>query len=1134
MNHSEKAYLEKLVQRLNATAGMRMVRKATYTPLSLLTAYTQLTLRSAPPESSPVPSAQTERDDERAEFAPPPSNRISRTLAGRSASSLGASPFRPRRKRGRLRQIVDGATWVVVQVALLVPFVLVVQFYLPAGSFALAWANGGMALLALLLWFGLALVAHGTLARLRDYLDSRTVCTAPPDSPGAAIWNHPQLLIQGHPGSGKTSLLRHIAVVCAQAQRPFAKRGRVRMLYGWPTHPFPIYLPLNALTSDLFSLNCPLLVSCVHALKAFYGLELSDDFFQKRAERGGCIILIDSFDELADPETRIEVGRLVVALAAINTRNRIVVTSRIEGYEGQLDGVFTRRYLADLTAEQTATFVQARYYALLETTMEGSKDALANEARQQATHVLAHLADHPGLTLMGRNPFLLSLIVAVHNDNLSDLPRQRNELYACAVELLVDEWAARKRGEVGQRQPPRVSRTAPEHDLAYEPTISLNKEQKLSLLSEIAWRMYDQSSTSDREQSHTTILRSNVYAIIATTLRTFSAITADRAPDAITELCAAEARRWLTYFVQRSGILYELGNVPRTREGIITFAHLTFQEYLAAGALQTGSRTLSEKWNAGEQTPDERVDAAVLRDLLTTAFNMSELQTLCFDLGIDYECLPGRGKADMPRELVAYVKRTGQTTELLTRCRSLRPHIDWPATRAPLERERVPKTPAARRAHLLTYWADPRLREVLLLYSAACPDASPVVRHLLDQQQMNADLLAGAVLVEQPVALEPALHSETVARLRRLILDTPTAALESILKALKLAADGADEVRGTLVAAAVEGAPLVPVRVRAIELLAGTEPNRPAPNAQPTPVQAQLLRVLADTQVPPIRIAAGYALARHDPRYQAGTLPTMIKISAGPFLLGSSAEELATVFGKEANPRGRQETPNQHQLTLPDYWIGETPITNAQFRPFVEGDGYRNNAYWTKAGLKWRNERKRRQPAYWDDPQWNGDNQPVVGVTWYEAVAYCRWLSAQSGDAYRLPTEAEWEKAARGPAGLIWPWGDTWQEGCCNCEEAKIQCTTPVGSYPNGASHYGVLDMAGNVWEWCSSSFKHYPAGSAVAQKDFTVDEWDAPIRGGSWRHNRTYVRCGARGRDNPIDRFNVWGFRVVWSPRSH
>jgi len=250
-------------------------------------------------------------------------------------------------------------------------------------------------------------------------------------------------------------------------------------------------------------------------------------------------------------------------------------------------------------------------------------------------------------------------------------------------------------------------------------------------------------------------------------------------------------------------------------------------------------------------------------------------------------------------------------------------------------------------------------------------------------------------------------------------------------------------------------------------------------------------------------------------------VPELVKVPAGPFLMGSS----------DADRQAQGNEKPQHSLNLPDYWIGKTPITNAQFRPFVDSDGYKNQAYWTAAGWAWRQAEKITEPVYWNDAKWNDPDYPVVGVSWFEAVAYCRWLSKQTGIAFRLPSEAEWEKAARGSNGLIYPWGNTWDASLVNSRESGVQKTMLVGRYPKGASPYGAMDMAGNVLEWCATLWgKTYPYQ--------LEDEWqtayleataDARVfRGGSSRYMSTFVRGAYRYDYFPRARFNYLGLRVA------
>ena len=270
----------------------------------------------------------------------------------------------------------------------------------------------------------------------------------------------------------------------------------------------------------------------------------------------------------------------------------------------------------------------------------------------------------------------------------------------------------------------------------------------------------------------------------------------------------------------------------------------------------------------------------------------------------------------------------------------------------------------------------------------------------------------------------------------------------------------------------------------------------------------------------PVAVAVTPTLA---PTALPAWIPAMVKVPVGSFLMGSSSTD--TQASSDERP--------QHTLTLPDYWIGKTEVTNTQFRQFVDGDGYKNQAYWTAAGWAWRQEQNITHPDCWNDAAFNGDTQPVVCVSWFEAVAYCRWLSKQTGIEFRLPTEAEWEKASRGPDRLLWPWGNTWDEKRANSSESGLNKTTPVGSYPTGASPYGALDMAGNVYEWCATQWqKLYPYQ--------LEDEWQATyleanadyrvLRGGSWYNNNTYVRGAYRSSDIPRVRLYYVGLRVARS----
>jgi formylglycine-generating enzyme required for sulfatase activity len=255
----------------------------------------------------------------------------------------------------------------------------------------------------------------------------------------------------------------------------------------------------------------------------------------------------------------------------------------------------------------------------------------------------------------------------------------------------------------------------------------------------------------------------------------------------------------------------------------------------------------------------------------------------------------------------------------------------------------------------------------------------------------------------------------------------------------------------------------------------------------------------------------------------------MVQVPAGEFLMGSTDQQIADAISAGASADWvKGETP-QHTLTLPAYEIGKTEVTNAQFRPFVTGDGYTNQRYWDDAGWQWRIENKRVQPACWDNADFNGDQQPVVCVTLYEAAAYARWLSAQTGQNFTLPTEAQWEKAARGSDGRIYPWGDTWDANRANIDETGLGKTTPVGQYPNGASPYGALDMVGNVWEWTQSELQAYPLVQPTEETLYTIKaDRTYVLRGGAWNDTRVNARCAYRGGTTPHRVRDIRGFRLA------
>jgi formylglycine-generating enzyme required for sulfatase activity len=239
----------------------------------------------------------------------------------------------------------------------------------------------------------------------------------------------------------------------------------------------------------------------------------------------------------------------------------------------------------------------------------------------------------------------------------------------------------------------------------------------------------------------------------------------------------------------------------------------------------------------------------------------------------------------------------------------------------------------------------------------------------------------------------------------------------------------------------------------------------------------------------------------------------MVHIPAGKFILGSSEEEIERAFhdcqeriGDACQRRWFEAESPRRTVDLEAFWIDRTEVTNAQYQRFLEANP-EHPAPYLDAGWA--------TPYNWDQvkrtyPEGRA-NHPVVMVTWYDANAYCRGRQA------RLPTEAEWEKAARGTDGLTYPWGDEFDKDRCNIADSGIKDTTPVGKYsPQGDSPYGLADMAGNVWECVADNYQGMTTRKV--------------LRGGSWTSSPVSARAARRFYFEPVNRNDNIGFRCARS----
>jgi formylglycine-generating enzyme required for sulfatase activity len=220
------------------------------------------------------------------------------------------------------------------------------------------------------------------------------------------------------------------------------------------------------------------------------------------------------------------------------------------------------------------------------------------------------------------------------------------------------------------------------------------------------------------------------------------------------------------------------------------------------------------------------------------------------------------------------------------------------------------------------------------------------------------------------------------------------------------------------------------------------------------------------------------------------------------------------------------------KMKIAAFEMGRFPVTNQWFEEFVMGGGYENESYWSPEGSKWLRHTGTKNSRHWHDRQWRCPNAPVVGICWYEAYAFTRWLTEKRKDGYEymLPDENEWEAAASGLEGREFPWGGNLGNNRCNTSESSIGKTSSVGIFKEGATpDGGILDLAGNVWEWtCSDHESRCRCEDFTFYEDYKKYKQFPVLRGGSWNYFLTGALCDTRSWYFPFDRDYFVGFRCA------
>jgi formylglycine-generating enzyme required for sulfatase activity len=246
----------------------------------------------------------------------------------------------------------------------------------------------------------------------------------------------------------------------------------------------------------------------------------------------------------------------------------------------------------------------------------------------------------------------------------------------------------------------------------------------------------------------------------------------------------------------------------------------------------------------------------------------------------------------------------------------------------------------------------------------------------------------------------------------------------------------------------------------------------------------------------------GYAETSPEPLREHADPRAWVQVPAGQY----------TVGGGQAWSGIEPLKKQKFKVTGP-FLVSRFPVTNSQFRRFLDDGGYQQRDWWSDEGWQWREQNNVSEPLWWRDGKFNGANQPMVGVSFWEAEAFARWAGC------RLPGELEWEGAARGPQAFVYPWGNEWQDGICNTIELNLEKTTPVGLFPRSRSDpLGLEDLAGNVSEWCAD---------AVDTKLGSDSHVGRVVRGGNWEFPRDRARSGHRNWSPPELRELNLGFRL-------
>ncbi|WP_428267881.1 SUMF1/EgtB/PvdO family nonheme iron enzyme [Haliangium sp.] len=896
------------------------------------------------------------------------------------------------------------------------------------------------------------------------------------------------LFVYGEPGMGKTMALKKMLWSLLSEHGTSGFDGSA---LGLPPETVPVFLRLRDLTGpdrDQGDFGDVL----DHELSAMTRSEVRPDPFGGEStplapavpegfgrwlwQRGNLLILLDGLDEIAGDDARREVCRYIEEVAKDGQQRgvRVVASSRTSGFEREGRINLNPRHFLHLRVEpmgdeQIDTLVRQWYAAAdqARARMRGKQAPDDSWRFDQAQRLLDALRTQTAAKLkeLSSTPLLLTLmcIVVARGERVPD---RRGDFFAKCLDVLLESW-------VDERSRPRV----------------LWRDEALDMLEDVAWALHTQGRKYDlRRHELEELLEPKIYKI------------QDRGPER-RGVVFESVLRWLH---RQTGVLAEY------EQRHYGFCHLSLQEYQAAAYV--GRRreidTLAEHF--GEPFWREVVLLFVARRDSSAAFGPLMRAVLASEglIGPDaqrreriqdllYECLLEAYEAD-----VTPFVEVAQNPNLPIERRQAAlyavrdQHDDQVLAAASVVATEVPAAPEALRLMAEQIEAEARrIRRSIALVD----DAADVLLVCAPEDTATASAMAermqgwqwrAEVATELRVADQPWRRARTIVAMagpegRGPWRDAETRRSLVELSRRERPVGEAQQGGVALVTALVEGA-----EEQALPSFLQRVPSSAVGADLASSSLPSALAELLGVTVP----EAGRSIEAVEPArvfVEPATEMRFLWVPGGTFWMGS---------GDEDEQAYEDEKP-AHQVQVAPFWLAETPATNRQYEQFLRA----------RPGTA--------EPRFWRDRQYNQPEQPVVGVSWQKAMAFCQWLAEISGRPMELPTEAQWEFAARGEDGRLYPWGsERPDESRAYYGNHPIRdAALPVGSRPAGRGPYGHLDLAGNVWEWC-----HEVSSTDGSQR---------PCRGGAFDADARLLRAAARG----VERTHGWsrdlGFRVAVRP---